>query len=222
MADILRPIQPGDSWVTDEYGNVTGVSLGLTGTKTKLPRLTNNSTTPAASQQIALLSGVAITGTAISGSTGSFTTLAASSTTTLSGAVTMSPANLAITMSPTGTGTVIIAPATTGSMNNMSLGQTWPAAVKTSNLAATFTDSSATPGNVTNNSPRGRAAFAAGASTVVVTSSLVTAASSVFIQQENADSTLTAMTVIPAAGSFTVTGKAAATAVTAFSFLVVN
>lgn len=222
MADILRPVQPGDYWVTDEYGNVTGVALGLTGTKTKLPRLNSTSVTPTASQQVALVSGTAITSTAISGSTGSFTTLAASSTTTLSGAVSMSPANLAVTISPTGTGTVTIAPATAGTINNMSLGVTTPAAVKVASMAATFTDSSGTPGSVTNNSPRGKAAFAAAGNSVVVTNSLVTAASSVFIQQETADATLTRMTVVPGAGSFTVTGNAAATAATTFSFFVVS
>lgn len=129
---------------------------------------------------------------------GNFTTLTASST--VSGA---------------GFSTYLAAPP--------SIGSTTPGIVKTSNLQATYTDSSATPGNVTNNSPRGKAAFAAAGSSVVVTNSLVTAASSVFVQQEAADATLTFITsVVPAAGSFTVTGNAAATAATKFSFLVVN
>ena len=38
---------------------------------------------------------------------------------------------------------------TGGTINTATIGQTTPGAVKTSNLAATFTDSSATPGNVT-------------------------------------------------------------------------
>lgn len=112
---------------------------------------------------------------------------------------------------------------TGGAINNAAIGQTTPAAVKTSNLAATLTDSSATPGNVTNNTPRGRAAFAIGGSAVTVTSSLVTAASTVLVTLETVDTTLTEIrTVVPAAGSFTVTGNAAATGVTKFSWLVVN
>lgn len=201
MADILRPIQPGDSWVTDEFGNVTGVALSLTGQQTKLPRLTNSSTTPTASQQTALVSGTPINSTSIgatSASTGAFTTLSASST--VSGA---------------GFTNYMAAPP--------SIGTTTPGIVKTINLQATYTDSSGTPGNVTNNSPRGRAAFAAASATVTVTSSLVTATSSVFVQQETADATLTTiLSVVPAAGSFTVTGNAAAIGTTKFSFFVVN
>lgn len=104
-----------------------------------------------------------------------------------------------------------------------SIGTTAPGIVKASDLQATFTDSSGTPGNVTNNSPSGRAAFAAGGASVTVTSSLVSASSRVLVQKETADATLTAiLAVSPAAGSFTVTGSAAATAVTKFSFLVIN
>lgn len=112
---------------------------------------------------------------------------------------------------------------TGGAINGATVGQTTPAAVKTSNLAATFTDSSATPGNVTNSSPRGRAAFAAGASSVVVTSTLVTAGSMIIVNLRTTDATLTVIeTALSAAGSFTVWGNAAATAATAFDFLVVN
>ena len=111
---------------------------------------------------------------------------------------------------------------TGGTINGASIGQTTAAAVKTSNLAATNTDSSGTPGNVTNNSPRGRAAFAAAGSTVVVTSSLVTAASTILVLLGGADATLTSVRVGAAAGSFTVTGNAAATGITRFDFLVVN
>lgn len=112
---------------------------------------------------------------------------------------------------------------TGGTINGASIGQTTPAAVKTSNLQATYTDSSGTPGNVTNNSPRGRAAFAAAASTITITNSLVTASSSIHLQMIGADATLTQiLRVTPAAGSFTVTGNAAATAATSFDFLVIN
>jgi predicted nucleotide-binding protein len=88
---------------------------------------------------------------------------------------------------------------------------------------ATYTDSSGTPGNVTNNSARGKAAFAAAASAVVVTSSVCSATSSILTQLETNDTTLTSVkSAVPGAGSFTVTGLAAATATTVFSFVVVN
>ena len=142
---------------------------------------------------------------------------------TLAGVLTMSPANLAITMSPTGTGTVTIAPATAGSINNMSIGATTPASGKFSSLAASFTDSSGTPGNVTNNSPRGLVAIAAAATAVTVTNSLVTATSLVLCQLQTADGTLTNInSVVPSAGAFTVTGNAAATGITKVAFFVVN
>ena len=112
---------------------------------------------------------------------------------------------------------------TGGTINGATIGQTTPAAVKTSNLAAVFTDSSGTPGNVTNSSPRGRVAIAAGASSVVVTSTLVTAASTVFAIVSSVDGTLlTINQVVPAAGSFTIYGNAAATATTKVDFVVVN
>lgn len=89
--------------------------------------------------------------------------------------------------------------------------------------AGTFTDISGTPGNGTSSGLRGRAAFAAAASTVTITSTQVTAASSIFIQLEGAaDATLTRVDVTPGAGTFTVTGNAAATAIKKFSFLVIN
>jgi hypothetical protein len=90
--------------------------------------------------------------------------------------------------------------------------------------AGGYTDSTATPGNVTNNSPSGRAAFAAAGSTCVVTNASVLATSKVFVQLIGAaDATLTSITALAiAAGSFTVTGNAAATAAKSFEFLVVN
>jgi len=55
---------------------------------------------------------------ATTASTGAFTTLTSSSTTTFS------PSNASVAISPTGTGTVTMAPATLGSINNMSIGAT--------------------------------------------------------------------------------------------------
>lgn len=96
------------------------------------------------------------------------------------------------------------------------------AATRITSLQSVKTDSSGTPGNVTNNAQHGRAAFAAAANTVVVTNSLVAATSSVFVQVGGADATLNSVRVTCAAGSFTVTGNAAATAATPFDFFVVQ
>lgn len=148
---------------------------------------------------------------------GNFTTLAASA------AVTLSPANANVVLSPTGTGVVTIAPATAGTINNCSIGATTRSTGAFTALAVTRTDSSGTPGNVTNNNALGRAAFAAAGSSVVVTNSLVTANSEVFVNLITTDATLTSIRVTAiGAGSFTVTGNAAATAAATFSFLVVN
>ena len=103
------------------------------------------------------------------------------------------------------------------------IGTTTPNTVKSSNYQGVLTDNSGTPGNTTINTVRGRAAFAAAGSTVTVTSTLVTAASSIFVSLETTDATLLyLLTAIPAAGSFVVTGNAAATATTKFSFIVFN
>lgn len=112
---------------------------------------------------------------------------------------------------------------TGGTINTATIGQTTPGAVKTSNFAASFTDSSGTPGNVTNSSPRGRVAVAAGASAVTVTSTLVAATSTVLAVVSSVDATLfEVLSVVPAAGSFTITCNAAATAATKVDFLVIN
>ena len=90
-------------------------------------------------------------------------------------------------------------------------------------VAATVTDISGTPGNGTVSQLSGKAAFAAGASTITITNTLVTAASAVLCMMEGADATLTSiLRVVPGAGSFVVTGNAAATAATKFSFLVIG
>lgn len=151
-------------------------------------------------------------------STAAFTAL------TAAGAVALSPANLNVVISPTGTGVVVVNPASLGTINNCSVGVTTPAVVRAANLQATFTDSSGTPGAVTNNSPRGRVAFAAAASVVVITNSLVTAASMVSAQLRATDGALTLlMSCISAAGSFTITGNAITTGTAAqVDFLVIN
>lgn len=79
---------------------------------------------------------------AIGGTTpaaGSFTTLTASSTLTASGTVTMAPANRSISLSPSGTGTVVISPATAGTIDKMAIGGATPAAGSFTTLTTTGT-----------------------------------------------------------------------------------
>jgi hypothetical protein len=112
---------------------------------------------------------------------------------------------------------------TGGSINGTTVGVGTAAVVRVSDLqAAVKTDISGTPGNGTSNGTKGRAAFAAGASTVTVNSSIVSTLSTVIVQLGGSDATLTSVRVVAAAGSFTVTGNATATGVTTFDFLVVN
>lgn len=66
-------------------------------------------------------------------STGAFTTL------TSTGTVSLSPANLGVTLSPTGTGTVTINPSTASTINNSSIGVTTPLAGKFTTLQSTST-----------------------------------------------------------------------------------
>jgi hypothetical protein len=90
-------------------------------------------------------------------------------------------------------------------------------------LTIPYTDNSGTPGNTTINTPSGRAAIAAAASACVVTNSSVLTTSKIFITLKSGDTTLTtARVTAQSAGSFTVTGNAAATAAAPFDFLVVN
>jgi hypothetical protein len=79
-----------------------------------------------------------------------------------------------------------------------------------------------TTGAQTINKISGKVNFAAGASTLVVTNSLVTAASIVQVQVEGTDATAFYARVTPAAGSFTITLNAAATAETRVAFITIN
>jgi hypothetical protein len=70
---------------------------------------------------------------------------AALTTTTFSasGAVTLSPANATVTISPTGTGTVTVNPATAGTLNNVSIGATTASTGAFTTLSASSTVSGA-------------------------------------------------------------------------------
>lgn len=103
------------------------------------------------------------------------------------------------------------------------IGVTSPPYIKVGIFAANWQDASGSPGNATQSTIHGRAAFAAAASTVTITNvNVQTANVSVFVQLLDNDATLTSMRVTSiAAGSFTVTGNAAATGTTRFTYLIV-
>lgn len=79
-----------------------------------------------------------------------------------------------------------------------------------------------TTGNQTINRPSGTVNFAAGASSLTVTNSLVTTASLVFCTVRTNDTTATIKNVVPASGAFTINLGAAATAETSVGFFVIN
>jgi len=79
-----------------------------------------------------------------------------------------------------------------------------------------------TTGAQTINKPTGAVNFAAGATTLVVTNSLVSSTSLVIVQVYGTDVTATTARVTLAAGSFTITLNAAATAETKVGFFVTN
>lgn len=79
-----------------------------------------------------------------------------------------------------------------------------------------------TTGAQTINKTSGTVNFAAGAGTLVVTNSLVTTSSLVFCEVRTADATAYIKNVVPAAGSFTITLGANATAETSVGFFVIN
>lgn len=84
-------------------------------------------------------------------------------------------------------------------------------------------NSTGSPGAATLNTPSGRSAIAAGAASVVITNSLVSASSQVYAMLQTADATLTSIkSIVPGAGSFTITGNANATANTNVCWFVVN
>lgn len=80
----------------------------------------------------------------------------------------------------------------------------------------------ATTGAQTINKIAGTVNFAAGASSLVVTNSLVTASSIVLCTIRTNDSTAVIKNVVPAAGSFTIRLEANATAETSVGFFVIN
>lgn len=89
-------------------------------------------------------------------------------------------------------------------------------------LLMVTTDSSATPGNVTNNAYAGVVAVAAAGQTITVTNSQVTTTSIIQLTLLTNDGTAKSAVAVPANGSFTVTLNAAATGIVKVAFLLVN
>lgn len=92
-------------------------------------------------------------------------------------------------------------------------------------LASASTEASITTGAVTCNLPSGTCAIAAGAASIVITNSLIDANSKVWavVSQAAADGTLLRIErIVPAAGSVTLYGTAAATATTLVDWAIVS
>lgn len=106
----------------------------------------------------------------------------------------------------------------TGTLRTFNLG-----ASGKGNIGQVFVDytNTSTVGAVTINKASGRVNIAASGTSVVVTNSLVTAASHVMAVMSTADSTGHVISVVPAAGSFTI-NTVAVTAQTSFDFFVIN
>jgi hypothetical protein len=99
--------------------------------------------------------------------------------------------------------------------------QLWITGVGSVNFRATNT-ATGTTGNQTINRPSGTVNFAAGATALTVTNSLVTTASLVFATVQTNDATAYVKNVVSASGSFTINLGAAATAETRVCFFVIN
>lgn len=79
-----------------------------------------------------------------------------------------------------------------------------------------------TTGNQTINKAAGTVNFAAAATSLTVTDSLVTTSSTIYTMPRTDDATCTVKNVVPSSGSFVITMTAACTAETSVGFLVIN
>lgn len=99
---------------------------------------------------------------------------------------------------------------------------------KDGKFSCAATNSSGTPGSVTNNSPSGRATIELGTNNVTITNATVASGSLVHVQLETADAGVCGLVTAISAGSFSVTavnGSGAPTSTTlnaTFSFIVFN
>lgn len=84
-------------------------------------------------------------------------------------------------------------------------------------------DSTGAPGSATLHTGSGRSAFAAGAATVTITNNRATSTSQILVTPIDRDTTCTDLVnTVNAAGSFTITCLAAATATTKFQWLLIE
>lgn len=122
------------------YGSDHQVGAFTVDAQGRLTSASNITITPASIGGVASVTGTAnqitVTGTVNPILSLSSTLIAPGTVTALLGAVNLSPANAAVTLSPTGTGVVTIAPATAGTLNNVVIGGSTP-------LAGTFTTATA-------------------------------------------------------------------------------
>lgn len=127
--------------------NVTG-SNGITvattpATNTLTVNLASSTTIPNLSVSTTLTLAPTTTGALDNIVIGATTPRAATFTTlTSTGATSLSPNNASVTISPTGTGSIIVNPATTGSINNMNIGASVPGTGRFTTVTLT-----GTPGN---------------------------------------------------------------------------
>ena len=183
-----------------------GNSTPSTGSFTSL---SSNSTTT-----LGLTSATAINSTPIgnsSASSGIFTSLQAT------GIVTLSPANSAVSISPSGTGTVTIAPNTQGSVNKMVIGNVTAAAGTFTTLSSNSTTTlGATSATAINSTPVGNATPSTGAFTTLSSNNTTTlgATSATAINSTpvgNATPSTGAFTTLTANGATTFTVNTAST-----------
>lgn len=141
---------------------------------------------------------------------------------TIDGAININGANAAVSLAPTGTGTVTINPATASTMNNVAIGGTTP-------LAGTFTDFRVN-NTISLNGSTGTAGYliqsnGASAPTWVNPASLTVSAAATATNATNAanvaiiDDTTTATTVYPVWANSTSGNQALETSSTKFSFV---
>ncbi len=89
-------------------------------------------------------------------------------------------------------------------------------------VAASYTDTSATPGDGTADTLTGRSSIAIGDDEAIITNAYVSATSVVHATLESLDATAIRIKCVPGTGAFTVTANATATAVTKFRWSVVT
>lgn len=104
---------------------------------------------------------------------------------------------------------------------NQTLSAKLPGGLSIVTVSGTITPGGTT-GAQTINKPSGSVNFAAAASSLVVTNSLVNASSIILAEVLTNDGTMTACIVVPASGSFTIIANSPATGVVRVGFLVLT